>query len=112
MKTPEKFAAAVFAALREDAKVLIEEAITGSEVEVAVLEENGKLSVFTKDKGGGIAHAIIVDCVINKASLKYAGKNERWLKNQLEKSKLSPAQIFLMTVDDNSAVNIIVKEGI
>ena len=45
VKTPEKFAAAVFAALREDAKVLIEEAITGSEVEVAVLEENGKYTV-------------------------------------------------------------------
>lgn len=45
VKTPEKFAAAVFAALREDAKVLIEEAITGSEVEVAVLEENGQYTV-------------------------------------------------------------------
>lgn len=45
VKTPEKFAAAVFAALREDAKVLIEEAITGVEIEVAVLEEHGKYTV-------------------------------------------------------------------
>lgn len=45
VKTPEKFAAAVFAALREDAKVLVEEAITGVEVEVAVLEENGRYTV-------------------------------------------------------------------
>ena len=45
VKTPEKFAAAVFAALREDAKVLVEEAITGVEVEVAVLEEHGEYTV-------------------------------------------------------------------
>lgn len=42
VKTPEKFNEAVLCALREDSKVLIEETICGTEVEVAVLEENGR----------------------------------------------------------------------
>ncbi len=41
VKSAETFASALRAALAEDGKVLIEEAIVGTEVEVAVLEENG-----------------------------------------------------------------------
>lgn len=41
VKSADKFADALFAALREDSKVLIEEYIEGVEIEVAVLEENG-----------------------------------------------------------------------
>lgn len=42
VKSAENFAKAVRDALAEDSKVLIEECITGVEIEVAVLEENGK----------------------------------------------------------------------
>ena len=45
VKSAEKFGEALFAALREDSKVLIEEAIVGPEIEVAVLEENGHYTV-------------------------------------------------------------------
>ncbi len=45
VKTRQAFAEAVHRALREDSKVLIEECITGTEVEVAVLEENGRYTV-------------------------------------------------------------------
>lgn len=45
VKTADRFAEAVKKALAEDDKVLIEEGIVGTEVEVAVLEENGKYTV-------------------------------------------------------------------
>lgn len=45
VKSAERFEEAVKLALAEDDKVLIEEAIAGMEIEVAVLEENGKYTV-------------------------------------------------------------------
>lgn len=45
VKTAAEFAIAVVKAFREDTKVLIEEAIVGREIEVAVLEENGRYTV-------------------------------------------------------------------
>lgn len=45
VKTAEKFSDALLAALKEDDKVLIEEAIVGKEIEVAVMEENGRYTV-------------------------------------------------------------------
>ncbi len=44
-RTREEFLTAVETALKEDSKVLIEEMITGSEMEVAVLEEGGRYTV-------------------------------------------------------------------
>lgn len=41
VKSPEDFARAAEAAFAEGEKILIEECITGSEIEIAVLEENG-----------------------------------------------------------------------
>lgn len=53
VKRPEDFARALELALREDTKVLVEEAINGREIEVAVLEEHGRYTV---------AHPAEIDC--------------------------------------------------
>ena len=45
VKSPEAFAEAVRRALAEDSKVLIEEGVRGTEIEVAVLEEKGRYTV-------------------------------------------------------------------
>lgn len=45
VKSEGDFASALSAALGEDSKVLVEECITGREIEVAVLEENGHYTV-------------------------------------------------------------------
>ena len=45
VKTPESLASAVEAAFREDTKVLVEAAVAGKEIEVAVLEEQGRYTV-------------------------------------------------------------------
>lgn len=95
-----------------------------SDVEYAILEQNGKLSVFLKQgkqpvcaqdlnierKDSGIAHAIVVDGEINESNLKYADKNEKWLYSYLTKHDLSLDCIFLMTVSDNNDITIIKKE--
>ncbi|MBE6674785.1 MAG: DUF421 domain-containing protein [Ruminococcaceae bacterium] len=82
-----------------------------NDVEYAILEENGKLSVFLKEKEGcGLTHAIIVDGDINETNLRYANKDKRWLEGYLKNNKLYLEQIFLMTVNDQNEINIIKKE--
>lgn len=94
------------------------------DVDYAILEQNGKLSVFLKsDKrtltledmknkkaSCGIAHAIIQDGDINKSGLDETGKSEEWLTKYLSKRSLDIKNVFLMTVDDNGKINIIEKE--
>jgi uncharacterized membrane protein YcaP (DUF421 family) len=87
-----------------------------SQVDYAILEQNGKLSVFLKENESsapsitGIGHAIVIDGVINESNLKYSNKNEAWLYKQLTASKIELNDVFLMTVDDDSKINIIRKE--
>ena len=48
-----------------------------SNVDYAILEENGKLSVFEKGVASSVAHALIIDGSINESNLKIAGKSEK-----------------------------------
>ena len=96
-----------------------------SDVEYAILEENGKLSVFLKEgkqnvtvenlnkkspRGKGIAHTLITDGAINYSELKLMNKNENWLLHYLKKRGIDEKNIFLMTIDDAENINIILKE--
>lgn len=95
-----------------------------NDVDYAIIEQNGKLSVFLKDekqnatvkdvggqtKRGGIAHAIIVDRAINYNNLSISGKSEKWLLKYLDTHKLSTKSIFLMTIDDASKISITLKD--
>lgn len=85
------------------------------EVDYAILEQNGKLSVFLKEQRkeisvSGIAHELILDGDINKSSLKLCGKSEKWLLRELSNRKLGLDDVFLMTIDDENKINIIIKE--
>ena len=53
VKKPEDFAHALALAFAEDTKILVEEAVNGREIEVAVLEEHGRYTV---------AHPAEIDC--------------------------------------------------
>lgn len=93
------------------------------EVEYAILEDNGKLSVFQKAKNSpltpemagldvtenGIAHPIIADGEISLKNLSLAGQNEQWLWAQLKKQKLKAEEIFLLTLNDNGEVFVVKK---
>lgn len=96
-----------------------------SDIDYAILEQNGKLSVTlksdkqtvsrkdinAKSEKSGIAHAIITDGTINESNLKLANKTDRWLNNYLKSHNINMKEIFLMTVDDCGKINIINKDG-
>ena len=80
-----------------------------SEVDYAILEQNGKLSVLKKDKDR-LAHTLIIDGEVNERALSALGYDERWLAKMLKQNKCDVRDVFLMTVDDECAINIIKEE--
>lgn len=85
-----------------------------SDIEYAVLEENGKLSVLESAKDGeperGIAHVLIVDGEVSDNGLKSSGITACTLKMRLEKRGLDAAEVFLYTVNDAGEENLIIKQ--
>ena len=81
------------------------------ELEYAILEDNGKLSVFTKKElgGKGIAHVIISDGQINGSGMRAAGLSRSEIEKKLRKKAIPLSSVFLYTVNDKGEENIIVK---
>ena len=79
-----------------------------SEVYYAILEQNGKISMLKKSDT--FARPIIIDEEIIEKNLKIIGKNQKWLEKELSTKKLSNEDIFLMTIDDNDEVTIVMKD--
>ena len=68
-----------------------------SEVEYAFLEANGKLSVFKYKPftlKGSYPMPLILDGKIEKETLKYLHKNERWLLNMLDNQNVELHNVF------------------
>jgi len=95
-----------------------------SSVKYAILEDNGKLSVFLKAEkspptgenlnitpvDGGIAHEIIIDGEIVEENLTLMGKDRQWLNNQLEGNNANLKEVFLFTLNDADETFIIRRE--
>ncbi|MBR6676060.1 MAG: DUF421 domain-containing protein [Clostridia bacterium] len=93
-------------------------------VEYAILEENGKLSVFEKAEKKppsaecsgidicepGISHSLIIDRNIIARNLENAGWTEGHLKDELRKLQKSPRDVLLFSVNDCGETTIIYKE--
>ena len=73
------------------------------EVEYAILETSGKLSVFTKDaKNSGLYPLpIILDGKIQEMTLKRLNKKEKWLNELLEAKKVKLDDVFYAFYKDN-----------
>ena len=96
-----------------------------NDVEYAILEENGKLSVLTKSSESaltpsqlgfsvdehGLSHPIIADGVLIPGSLELINKSNTWFENFLTEHTLEQQNIFLMTVDDCGEIDIFVRAG-
>ena len=80
-----------------------------SEVEYALLEQNGKLSVLRRAEDN-YAHAIVIDKEVNERALKSLGYDRRWLDARLTERHVKLKEIFLMTVDDSGSIYIIKEE--
>ncbi len=84
---------------------------TIEEVDFAILETNGKLSVFKKqDKDNNIFPLpLILDGVIEEKNLKYINKNRKWIKMILSNKKVDIDNVFYAFYKDNE-VYIIKKD--
>lgn len=92
-----------------------------ADVDYAILEQNGQLSVIQKkhcsppDRDdlklkpteSGIAHALIIDSKISEYDLKYTGHDLDWLKSRLKHHKTSLSDVVLFTVDDAGKENLV-----
>ena len=83
------------------------------DVDYAILEQNGQLSVFLKDNmqsSSGVEHALILDGSINHSALNEVEKTPDWVECQLRERGLKLKEVFLLTCDDSDNINIIKKE--
>ena len=94
-----------------------------SQVDYAILEQNGQLSVIPKRREAppsatdmglnvsepGIAHAIIVDTKISDHGLSELGRDRKWLKARLKHHRVTEDEVFLFTVDDSGKEGLIKK---
>ncbi len=95
------------------------------DVRCAILEENGKLSVFRraetepptrKDTGisaaeTGIGLPVLVEGRFMKTSMRDADVDEAWIRKTLTENGLSPKEVLLMTVDEQKRTAFVCKKG-
>ncbi len=95
-----------------------------SSVKYAILEDNGKLSVFLKAEkspptgadlnltpvDGGIAHEIIIDGEVVEENLAMMNKDKTWLSSQLAENNINIEDVFLFTLNDAGEIKLIRKE--
>ena len=94
-------------------KLRSKDVINLGDVEFAILETSGEITVVQKpnkrnaiheDFGimpeyEGIPYDLIVDGKVMKDNLQKIGKNNEWLRRQVEKFNLSPNEVFIATID-------------
>ena len=81
---------------------------TIEEVDYAILETNGKLSVFQKqdDNNNIFPLPLVLDGVIEENNLKFINKTRKWLNNELSKKKINLDNIFYAFYKDDDIYGI------
>ena len=76
---------------------------TIEEVDYAILETNGKLSVFQKqdDNNNVFPLPLVLDGIIEENNLKFINKTRKWLNNELSKNKINLDNIFYAFYKDD-----------
>ncbi len=91
---------------------------TLGDVEYAILETNGEISVIQKPEKRnttpedfnivpeyeGIPYDLVVDGKIMYKNLKSIGRDEVWLKKQIEKFKIKPEEALIVTFDGKGQI--------
>ncbi len=73
------------------------------EIEYAVLETNGKLSIFPNEQNKRILPLpLILDSIIQEDTLKYLKKDEKWVNNLLSRKNINLEDIFYAFYKDNN----------
>ena len=95
------------------------------EVDYAILEENGKMSIIPKsiyrqpdrndlnipDNNSGAMHILISDGVINTHGINILNKDEKWLTDILNGYGLTARDVLCMTGNDAGKLYIIKEDG-
>jgi len=90
------------------------------EVELAVLEANGRLSVYKKPlktpvtvedlglvkKEKGLAYPLIVDGIVVEKVLSYMNKDILWLEEQLRLKKVNVEDVFFASINEDLQLKI------
>ncbi len=80
-----------------------------SEVDYAILEPNGKISVFKKEDPP-LSHALIIDGILQRDALIKAKRSEAWVLNILRGQGIDRIDgIFLFCATDNGSITLIRK---
>ncbi len=96
-----------------------------AEVDYAILEENGKMSVIPQnmhrqpDKSDlkiscpdrGLMHIVISDGAVSTHGLSLIKKDREWLERKIKKYDMDIKDIFCMTVDDCGKIFIQKRDG-
>jgi len=81
------------------------------DVEFAILETNGQLSVFRKSNTKSLPWPVILDGYADKKAMKQVGVTEEWVMNYLKKQGVTSVnQVFLLNVDDQKNCYLVKKE--
>ena len=78
------------------------------DVNYAILEQNGKLSVFPKNDGS-VSFPLIIDGDINHRILKLVGQSEAWLTERLKSHKAELSGVLLFAINDAGYEHLIRK---
>ena len=77
------------------------------DVDYAILEHNGQISVFPK-KTAALSHAVVIDGAINEKLLRKIGKNKHWIYRVMKERNIDDLRdIFLLSVTDSDCVTLI-----
>ena len=80
------------------------------EVRYAMLEQNGKLSFLKETESPNISKPLVIDAEPNEVNLRAEGLSREWLDERLKEKEISLSDVFLLTVNEDGAINIIKKE--
>lgn len=96
-----------------------------TDVQTAIVETSGKLSIIPKDASRpvsvsdigiispgkeGLPYILVADGGINKSELQRAGKSMEWLNEELKKRHLTFKQVFICSLDVNGGL-FVQKKG-
>lgn len=80
-----------------------------SEVEYAIIEQNGSLSVFKKN-ANDMTHPLIIDGKTIDDVLATERKSQAWLLQKLNENNIDKEEVFLLTISDDEKINIIKRD--
>ena len=83
------------------------------DVHCAILEDNGKLSVFPRADGVeyGVSLPVIVHGQYMKKAMRFAGVNKKWITQWLDRHRLTRQEILLLSVDERRRTVYILKDS-